>query len=93
MSKRGSYIGGHTIIKIKEKKKLSLKKKIKPSLIGYKKLVDQDKTKIVSHFRAVIERNEIRIKKQIKKNKNHQLIEKLSRENQRLKDKIYEFNS
>ena len=56
-------------------------------------MVDQDKTKIVSHFRAVIERNEIRIKKQIKKNKNHQLIEKLSRENQRLKDKIYEFNS
>ena len=93
MSKKGSYIGGHTIIKTKEPKKLSLKKKIKPSLIGYKKLVDQDKMKIISHFRKVIERNERRIKKQLKKNKNYLLIEQLSKENQRLKDKIDELNS
>ena len=96
MSKKGSYIGGHTIIKTKEPKRISLKKKIKPSLIGYKNLVNQDKIKIISHFRAVIERNERRIKKQLspnKKNKNFLLIEKLSKENQIIKDKISELNS
>ena len=49
--------------------------------------------KIISHFRTVIERNERRIKKQLKKNKNYSLIEQLSKENQRLKDKIDELNS
>jgi len=96
MSKTGSYIGGHTIIKTKEPKKLSLKKKIKPTLIGYKNLVNQDKTKIISHFKNVIERNERRIKQNLnpkKKNINFSLIEQLSKENQKLKDKINELNS
>ena len=92
MSKSGSYIGGHTIIKTKGSKKLSLKKNNKPSLIGYKKLVVQDKIKIISHFRAVIERNDRRIKKQLKKNKNSALIGQLSKENQKLKDKINLWN-
>ena len=88
MSKTGSYIGGHTLIKTKVPKKLSLKKNKKKSLLGYKKLVKQDDDKIIKHFKEVIERNNRRIKKNLKANKNQSLIKKLSKENLKLEKEI-----
>ena len=88
MSKTGSYIGGHTLIQTKVPKKLSLKKNKKKSLLGYKELVKQDDGKIVNHFKEVIERNNRRIKKYLKANKNQSLIKKLSNENLKLEKEI-----
>ena len=81
MSKKGSYIGGHTLVYTKVPTKISVKKNKKKSLFGYKELVKQDDDKIIKHFKEVIERNNRRIKKHLKANKNQKerVGEKLGR--------------
>ena len=88
MSKKGSYIGGHTLVHTKVPSKISVKKNKKKSLFGYKELVKQDDDKIINHFKEAIERNNRRIKKHLKANKNHSLIKKLSNENLKLEKEV-----